>query len=56
VAQQLLQKIKKTPGVWFARHEELAQWALASNVDEHTYRGRFFENAKARTRRPTRRR
>jgi allantoinase len=57
VAQELLQKIKKTPGVWFARHEELAQWAMASNVDEHTYRSRFFdEDAKSRKRRAARRR
>src|SRR3981081_4834088 len=25
----------------FARHQELAQWALASDVDEHTYQSRF---------------
>ena len=42
VLQELLAKMKKTPGVWFARHDELAQWALASNVDEHTYQSRYF--------------
>ena len=29
----------------FARHEELANWALAGEVDEHTYRSRYFEGA-----------
>lgn len=42
VFDELLQKMKKTPGVWFARHEELAEWALAQNVDETSYRNRFF--------------
>jgi allantoinase len=42
VLQELLETMKKTPGVWFARHDELAQWALTSNVDEHSYRSRFF--------------
>jgi peptidoglycan/xylan/chitin deacetylase (PgdA/CDA1 family) len=42
VLQELLTKMKRTPGVWFARHDELAQWALASNVDEHTYQDRYF--------------
>jgi hypothetical protein len=47
VLQELLQKMKKTPGVWFARHEELAQWALRSNVDEHSYQSRFFAERSA---------
>jgi hypothetical protein len=37
-----LKYIAGFPDVWFARHEELAQWALASDVDEHTYQSRFF--------------
>jgi len=41
VLQELLQDIA-LPDVWFARHEELARWALAADVDEHTYRSRFF--------------
>jgi allantoinase len=52
VLQELLTKMKKTPGVWFARHDELAQWALASNVDEHTYRSRFFAEPNAARKRP----
>jgi peptidoglycan/xylan/chitin deacetylase (PgdA/CDA1 family) len=42
VLQELLQDIARSPDVWFARHEELARWALAADVDEHTYRSRFF--------------
>ena len=33
---------RKVPDVWFARHSELAQWALDADVDEHTYAGRYF--------------
>jgi peptidoglycan/xylan/chitin deacetylase (PgdA/CDA1 family) len=58
VMQEVLEKMKKTPGVWFARHDELAQWALRQNVDEHTYQSRFFDTgaggkkkARAKTRR-----
>ena len=42
VLQELLQELARSPDVWFARHEELARWALAADVDEHTYRSRFF--------------
>ena len=42
VLQDVLKKIQSSRDVWFARHEELAEWALASNVDEHRYRDRFF--------------
>jgi hypothetical protein len=42
VLQELLQDIARSPDVWFARHEELARWAFAADVDEHTYRSRFF--------------
>jgi peptidoglycan/xylan/chitin deacetylase (PgdA/CDA1 family) len=44
VLQELLRKMQKSSGVWFARHDELAQWALASDVPEHSYRSRFFDN------------
>jgi allantoinase len=44
VVQEVLQYIGKSPDIWFARHEELANWALASSVDEHTYRDRYFGN------------
>jgi len=42
VVQDILRYVGKSPDVWFARHEELADWALASGVDEHTYRSRYF--------------
>ena len=42
VLQEILQYIAKSPDVWFARHEELANWALAGGVEEHTYRERYF--------------
>ena len=60
VLDELLQKMKKTPGVWFARHDELAQWALHAHADEHTYRSRFFAEktpaAKAKKRAPAKKR
>jgi peptidoglycan/xylan/chitin deacetylase (PgdA/CDA1 family) len=56
VMQELLTKMKKTPGVWFARHDELAQWALARNADEHTYRGRFFDKGAVGKKAPAKRR
>jgi allantoinase len=55
IAHELLTKMKKTPGVWFARHEELARWALGRNVDETTYRSRFFDNAAAKKTAPAKR-
>jgi peptidoglycan/xylan/chitin deacetylase (PgdA/CDA1 family) len=42
VLQEVLQYIAQFPDVWFARHEELGRWALAADVDEHTYQSRFF--------------
>jgi hypothetical protein len=45
VLQELLQELARSSDVWFARHEELARWALAADVDEHSYRSRFFDAA-----------
>ena len=42
VVEEILKYVAKSPNVWFARHSELAQWALDSEIDEHTYRSRFF--------------
>jgi len=42
VVQEVLKYIAKSPDVWFARHDELANWALAGGVDEHSYRERYF--------------
>jgi allantoinase len=47
VLQEILQYMAKSPDVWFARHDELADWALKSGVDEHTYRERYFSDAAA---------
>jgi len=44
MVEEILKYIGKSPDVWFARHAELADWALASGVDEHSYRGRYFGN------------
>lgn len=40
--EKLIKYIAQHDGVWFARHEELAQWALAADLPEHTYQARFF--------------
>ena len=42
VLQEVLKYMQQFPDVWFARHEELGRWALASDVDEHSYQSRFF--------------
>jgi hypothetical protein len=42
VLQEVLKYISQFPDVWFARHEELGKWALAADVDEHTYESRYF--------------
>lgn len=42
VVREILEYIRKSPDVWFARHEELASWALAEGIDEHSYRERYF--------------
>jgi hypothetical protein len=43
VLNELLAELARSSDVWFARHEELARWALDADVDEHSYRSRFFE-------------
>jgi peptidoglycan/xylan/chitin deacetylase (PgdA/CDA1 family) len=50
VLQDILTYISDLPDVWFARHDELARWALAQAVDEHSYRSRFFDRELARDR------
>jgi len=42
VFDKLLRYFSQFPDVWFARHCELAQWALASEFDEVSYAQRFF--------------
>jgi peptidoglycan-N-acetylglucosamine deacetylase len=52
VIQELLRYLAKSPDAWLTTHVELARWALAADVDEHSYRSRFFDDATpgARTR------
>jgi peptidoglycan/xylan/chitin deacetylase (PgdA/CDA1 family) len=45
VFEQIIRYFQKSPDVWFARHSELAQWALDAKQDEHTYAERFFSRA-----------
>ncbi|MET0633846.1 MAG: hypothetical protein ABWY92_23555, partial [Xanthobacteraceae bacterium] len=47
VIQELLKYMAKSRDVWFTTHAELARWALAADVDEHSYRSRFFGDAGA---------
>jgi allantoinase len=47
VLQDVLKYIAKSRDVWFARYDELANWVLAADVDEHSYRSRFFNEAPA---------
>ena len=42
VVNELIKYMQKSRDVWFARHEELADWALAQNVDEHSFQSRYF--------------
>jgi len=42
VFEEIVGYLKQHPDVWFARHEELAQWALKAEADEHTYQRRYF--------------
>lgn len=42
VFDRLLHYFSQFPGVWFARHRELAQWALNQEADEVSYAQRFF--------------
>lgn len=42
VLDQLLCYIAGHPGVWFPRHDELANWVNEHGIDEITYAERFF--------------
>jgi peptidoglycan-N-acetylglucosamine deacetylase len=41
----ILKYVARSPSCWIARHEELANWALARDGHELTYRRRFFDGA-----------
>jgi peptidoglycan/xylan/chitin deacetylase (PgdA/CDA1 family) len=43
VIEDILKYFAASNDVWFARHEELARWALAADCDEHTYKSRYFD-------------
>jgi allantoinase len=43
--QEILKYLATSPACWIARHEELANWALAGGTHELTYRRRFFDSA-----------
>jgi len=38
----ILKHISQFPDVWMASHHDLGQWALANEVDEHTYPDRYL--------------
>lgn len=40
---QIMAHIKSHPDVWFARHEELGEWAMHTDASEYTYAKRFLE-------------
>ena len=42
VFERIVKYIQKHPGVWLARHGELARWALEAEPEDHTYQSRFF--------------
>lgn len=42
VLTELIEHIQKSRDAWFTTHEKLADWALAQNIDEHTYQSRYF--------------
>ena len=42
--QEILKYLARSPDVWFTRHKELANWALAGGQDELTHRRRFFDS------------
>ncbi len=42
VVDKVIKYMRGFPGVWFARHDELAQFVLDNNIDEWTNAQRFF--------------
>lgn len=41
VVDQMLGTMRRQPGVWFPRHDELANWVNANGIDEIKYAERF---------------
>ena len=50
VLTELIKYMQKSRDVWFTTHEQLADWALKQNVDEHTFQSRYFADAPAKKR------
>jgi allantoinase len=42
VLTELLKYMQESRDAWFTTHETLADWALKQDVDEHTFRTRYF--------------
>ena len=42
VLTELLKHMQKSGDAWFTTHEQLADWTLKQDVDDHTYRSRYF--------------
>ena len=45
VLQEILKYLARSSATWFARHDELAKYALAAGAHELSYPRRFFEKA-----------
>ena len=46
VLTELLKYMQKSRDCWFTTHEALADWALKQDVDEHTFKSRYFANSR----------
>ena len=44
VIEDVLRYMAKSPHVWFTRHDALADWALHSDRDLHSYADRYFKS------------
>jgi len=40
--RKLLQYLRERPGVWFARHEEIARWMIERGFESTSYASRFY--------------
>jgi allantoinase len=47
IIEDVLNYVAKSPDVWFARHDQLAEWALKSDRDFHSYADRYFSPVKS---------
>jgi hypothetical protein len=42
VFRQVLEYLRSQKDVWFARHDEIAQWLIEQQIDNPSYASRFF--------------